>query len=86
MAKVSKRHSRIPKIFLALVLFVGARIYHGDSSFFIPNPNRVKNEYTVGNECISFLSLLLLIIEAHAWRPLVSLRRNKFRWLAIENL
>lgn len=60
MANVSKRHSWIPKSFLALVLFVGARIYHGEPFFFIPRPNSIKNE------CMSFLSLLLLSIETHA--------------------
>lgn len=39
---------------------------NGSARIFIPKPNNIKNEYTIGSECISFLSLLLLSVEAHA--------------------
>lgn len=37
----------VAKIFPALMLLVGAGIYHGDPSFFIQKPNNVKNEYNI---------------------------------------
>lgn len=51
----AKDISMDPKDFSCLMLMVVL----GSARIFIPKPNNIKNEYTIGSECISFFSLLL---------------------------